>query len=76
MASPLRSLIPVVALAAAALAQEPLTVLEALSLKQVVNPKVGDGFIAFQVVVPAPLRRSKACWCCRSATKKDGAIPW
>lgn len=36
-------------------AQEPLTIDEALSLRQVVNPKLGDGFVAFNLVVPRPV---------------------
>ena len=43
----IRSRIPAVALAAAALSQESLPLLEARSLKRVVDPKVGKGFIAF-----------------------------
>lgn len=36
-------------------AQEPLSVSEALSLRTVVNPQLGDGFVAFNMVVPRPI---------------------
>lgn len=36
-------------------AQEPLSISEALNLRTVVNPKLGDGFVAFNVVVPRPI---------------------
>lgn len=43
------------ALPACLLAQQPLSVEEALSLQQVASPQLGDGFVAFQVVVPRPI---------------------
>ncbi|MFT7537015.1 MAG: dipeptidyl aminopeptidase/acylaminoacyl peptidase [Hyphomicrobiaceae bacterium] len=36
-------------------AQEPLTVPEALSVRTVANPLLGDGFVAFNMVVPRPI---------------------
>ena len=35
--------------------QEPLSVREALHLKTVTNPQAGDGFVAFNLVVPRPI---------------------
>ena len=55
MARSLSVLILAAALPACLLAQEPLSVAEALSLKQVANPQLGDGFVAFNVVVPRPI---------------------
>ena len=48
--------------------------LEALSLKQVVNPKVGDGFIAFQVVVPTPLERGPSASALAVGVYEAGAV--
>ncbi|MFK7742385.1 MAG: prolyl oligopeptidase family serine peptidase [Planctomycetota bacterium] len=42
-------------ISAAASAQDPLTPAEALQLRQVINPVLGDGFAAFQMVVPRPI---------------------
>ena len=43
-------------LSGAALAQQqPLTVPEALQLRYVTNPQLGDEFVAFQLVVPRPI---------------------
>lgn len=36
-------------------AQEPLSISEALNLRAIVNPKMGDGFVAFNMVVPRPI---------------------
>lgn len=55
MARSLSVLILAAALPAGLLAQAPLSVAEALSLKQVANPQLGDGFVAFNVVVPRPI---------------------
>jgi len=55
MANSIPRLLAALALPAAMLAQNPLTVTEALSLRQVVNPQMGDGFVAFNVVVPRPI---------------------
>ena len=55
MANPTPRLLAALAISTAALAQAPLTVSEALSLKQVANPQMGDGFVAFNVVVPRPI---------------------
>lgn len=55
MANPFSRLLAALALPAAVLAQNPLTVTEALSLRQVANPQMGDGFVAFHVVVPRPI---------------------
>ena len=55
MARSLSVLLLAAALPACLLAQAPLSVAEALSLKQVANPQMGDGFVAFNVVVPRPI---------------------
>src|SRR5690606_34274553 len=35
--------------------QQPLTVSEALDLRMVANPQLGEGFVAFNVIVPRPI---------------------
>ena len=36
--------------------QEPLSVTEALNLRTILNPQLGDGFVAFNMVVPRPIK--------------------
>ena len=55
MVNSIRTLLAAFSMAALLVAQDPLTVSEALSLKQVVNPQMGDGFVAFNVVAPRPV---------------------
>ncbi|MCK5942457.1 MAG: S9 family peptidase [Planctomycetes bacterium] len=55
MANPIPMLLAALALPAALLAQQPLSVSEALALKQIANPCMGDGFVVCNVVVPRPI---------------------
>ena len=55
MAHSMTSLSLALAMPALALAQQPLSVSEALRLAQVSSPQMGDGFVAFQVVSPRPI---------------------
>lgn len=61
-------------IALAAQAQEPLSVAEALSLKQVVNPQMGDGFVAFQVLSAAPIDAGPAGSALRVGVREGGAV--